>query len=403
MPDRSLTYIVVGTGLAAASSIEGIREHDRSGSILLIGAEPDLPYERPPLSKQLWAGGQQVEDIFLHDRAFYSQHGVELRLGAEVVALDPAARRLRDAHGTTYQYEKLLLATGGTPRRLKITGGDLQGLSYFRTLGDYRRLRHDATKGKSALVVGGGFIGSEIAAALCINGVEVNMIFPGQYLVSRVFPESLGRALTEHYRTKGINVMDGDVPISMQRDGTKYRTRTRSGREILSDLIVVGIGITPNIALPASAGLETGNGVVVNEYLQTSNPDIYAAGDIAFFPEHILGPRRIEHWDNALNQGKHVGRNMAAADDALQPFTYIPFYFSDLFEFGYEAVGDTDPRHEVFADWQEENKTGVIYYLDGGRVRGAMMCNMFGKVDAARELIQRKEPITVRDLRGAIR
>jgi NADPH-dependent 2,4-dienoyl-CoA reductase/sulfur reductase-like enzyme len=226
------------------------------------------------------------------------------------------------------------------------------------------------------------------------------MIFPGQWLVSRVFPESLGRALTAHYRTKGVDVLDGDVPLSIGRDGDQYRTRTRSGREVLSDLVVVGIGITPNIALAQSAGLETGNGVVVNQFLQTSDPDIYAAGDIAFFPEAVLGPRRIEHWDNALNQGKHAGRKLAGAGE---PFTYIPFFYSDLFEFGYEAVGDTDPRHETFADWQEENKTGVIYYLDGGGVRGAMMCNLFGKVDVARELIQRGGRIAVQDLRGAIR
>lgn len=400
MADHPFTYIVVGAGLAAASAVEGIREHDQSGSILLIGAEPDLPYDRPPLSKQLWFGSKQVEEIFLHDHAFYTQHGVDLRLGTEVVALDSAARTLSDAGGTTYQHEKLLLATGGTPRRLTIPGGDLEGLSYYRTLGDYRRLRNDATKGKSALVIGGGFIGSELAAALCTNGVAVTMIFPGHWLVSRVFPESLGRTLTEHYRSKGVDVMDGKVPTSIQRDGDQYRTRTCSGREILSDLIVVGIGITPNIAVAENAGLETGNGVVVNQFLQTSNPDIYAAGDIAFFPEHVLGPRRIEHWDNALNQGKHAGRNMAGASE---PFTYMPFFYSDLFEFGYEAVGDTDPRHEVVADWQEENKTGVLYYLKGGRVRGAMMCNMFGKVDAARELIQRKEPVTADDLRGAIR
>jgi NADPH-dependent 2,4-dienoyl-CoA reductase/sulfur reductase-like enzyme len=413
MADHSSSYIVVGAGLAAASAVEGIRERDQTGSILLIGAEPDPPYDRPPLSKQLWFGSKQVEEVFLHDQAFYTQHRVELRLGTEVVALDPAARTLRDASGTTYQYEKLLLATGGTPRRLTIPGGDLEGLCYFRTLGDYRRLRNQATKGRSALVIGGGFIGSELAAALCLSGVAVTMIFPGQWLVSRVFPESLGRALTEHYRAKGVNVLDGDVPTSIQRDGDQYRTRTRGGQEILSDLIIVGIGITPNIALAQSAGLETGNGVVVNQFLQTSDPDIYAAGDIAFFPEAVLGPRRIEHWDNALNQGKHAGRNMATSGGAGaggassggggELFTYIPFFYSDLFEFGYEAVGDTDPRHEVFADWQEENKTGVIYYLDGGRVRGAMMCNMFGKVDAARELIQRKEPVTTDGLRGAIR
>jgi len=402
MADQSFPYIIVGGGLAAASAVEGIRERDMSGSILLVGAEPDLPYDRPPLSKQLWSGDKQVEEIFLHDRAFYAKHGVELRLGTEVTALDPAARTLRDASGASYIYDKLLLATGGTPRRLTIPGGDLQGLCYFRTLGDYRRLRSDATKGKSALVIGGGFIGSELAAALCLNDVAVTMIFPDQWLVSRVFPESLGRALTEHYRAKGITIMDGDVPTSIERDGEKFRTRTRSGSEILSDLVVVGIGITPNVALAESAGLKTGNGVVVNQFLQTSNPDIYAAGDIAFFPEHVLGPRRIEHWDNALNQGKHAGRNMAA-DGAGEPFTYIPFFYSDLFEFGYEAVGDTDPRYEVVADWQEENKTGVLYYLDAGRVRGAMMCNMFGKVDAARDLIERKKPITAEELRGAIR
>jgi NADPH-dependent 2,4-dienoyl-CoA reductase/sulfur reductase-like enzyme len=403
MADLASSYIVVGAGLAAASAVEGIRQHDHTGSILLIGNEPDLPYDRPPLSKQLWFGSKQVEEVFLHDQAFYAQHGVELRLGTEVVALDSAAHVVRDASRTSYRYEKLLLATGGTPRRLTIPGGDLEGLCYFRTLGDYRRLREQATKGSSALVIGGGFIGSELAAALCTNSVVVTMIFPGRWLVSRVFPESLGRALTTHYRTKGVETIDGDVPTSIQRVGDQYRTRTRSGREILSDLIVVGIGITPNIALAQSAGLETGNGVVVNQFLQTSDPDIYAAGDIAFFPKHVLGPRRIEHWDNALNQGKHAGRNMAGASSGGEPFTYIPFFYSDLFEFGYEAVGDTDPRHEVFADWQEENKTGVIYYLDGGRVRGAMMCNLFGKVDAARQLIQRKKPITTDGLRGAIR
>lgn len=400
MTDHSTSYIVVGAGLAAASAVEGIRQHDQGGSILLIGAELDPPYDRPPLSKQLWSGTKQIEDIFLRDPAFYAQHGVELRLGTEVVALDPAAHVLRDSSGASYRYKKLLLATGGTPRRLDVPGGELEGLCYFRTVEDYRRLRSTASEGKSALVIGGGFIGSEIAAALRSSGLTVTMVFPGQWLVSRVFPESLGRALTAQYRAKGVEIMAGDTPIAIERDGDQYRTRTHAGRQVASDLLVVGIGIAPNTALAQNAGLETGNGVIVNQFLQTSNRDIYAAGDVAYFPEAVLGPRRIEHWDNALNQGRHAGRNMAGADE---PFAHIPFFFSDLFEFGYEAVGDTDSRHETFADWQEANKTGVVYYIQDGRVRGAMMCNLFGKVDIARGLIQRAERVNVQDLRGAIR
>jgi NADPH-dependent 2,4-dienoyl-CoA reductase/sulfur reductase-like enzyme len=217
--------------------------------------------------------------------------------------------------------------------------------------------------------------------------------------VSRVFPESLGSCLRAQYRAKGVDVLTDDEPVSIQRGDSRYLTRTRAGREIRSDLVVAGIGITPNISLAQSAGLSTGNGVVVNEFLQTSSSDIYAAGDIALFPESGFGPRRLEHWDNAVNQGKHAGRNMAGAREA---FTHIPFFFSDLFEFGYEAVGDIDSRLTTFADWQEEYKTGVIYYLEGDRLRGAMMCNVWGQVDAARALIQRAQPESKVTLRGAI-
>jgi 3-phenylpropionate/trans-cinnamate dioxygenase ferredoxin reductase component len=393
------SYIIIGAGLSGASAVEGIRERDQQGSILLLGAEKDLPYDRPPLSKQLWTGGKTIAEIVLHDEAFYKSNNVDLRLGTEVAQIDLEGHSVTDNRGNTYRYQKLLLATGATPKRLNIPGGYLEGISYYRTLPDYRQLRREAVEGKSALVIGGGFIGSEIAASLRANKLAVTMAFPSLWLVSRVFPESLGRYLTELYRAKGIEVLAGDVLVSIGGDGRAYAARTRGGREIRADLVVVGIGVVPNVALACAAGLTAGDGVPVNEFLQTSNSDVYAAGDIAFFPEANLGPRRIEHWDNALNQGKHAGRNMAGAGE---PFTYMPFFFSDLFEFGYEAVGEVNSRLETFADWQEENKTGVIYYLKDGRVRGAMMCNLFGKVDAARELIKRTDRLTPADLRGAI-
>jgi NADPH-dependent 2,4-dienoyl-CoA reductase/sulfur reductase-like enzyme len=400
MSGQSYKYIIIGAGLGGVSAIEGIRQVDARGSILLLGREKDAPYDRPPLTKQLWNGTKRVEEVWLHDQEFYRTHNVVLRLGAAVEAVDVARHSVRDTSGNTLQYERLLLTTGGRPNRLVIPGGNLEGLFYYRTLADYRRLRGAAVEGRSALVIGGGFIGSEIAAALRTNNLSVSMLFPSSRLVSRVFPEALGRYLTGYYQAKGVQILSGDVPLAITREGTGYLTKTRSGREVRTDLVVIGVGISPEIALASAAGLQTGDGVIVNEYLQTSHPDVYAAGDAASFPEAVLGRTRIEHWDNALAQGKHAGRNMAGA---REPFTYLPFFFSDLFEFGYEAVGRIDSRMETYADWQEEHKTGVIYYLEQGHVRGAMMCNVWGKVDAARALIREAQPMDAAHLRGLIK
>src|SRR5574340_247440 len=394
-------YVIVGGGLAGASAVEGIRERDAAGSILLVGEESHLPYDRPPLSKKLWLGKQKVEDIFLHDRAFYGKHAVTLALGAKAVRLDPAAKTLTTADGETYGYGKLLLATGCKARMLTISGGDLEGICYFRGLDDYLGTRSIAAEGKSAVVVGGGFIGSELAAALNINKLNVTMIFPGELLCDRVLPDYLGRAVQRRYQEKGIRILASDQPVSFTKNGSKFMTRTGNGEVIESDIVIVGVGVIPEMELARSGGLEVGNGIVVNEYLQTSRPDIYAAGDNAFFPYRALGQAmRIEHWDHALNQGKWAGRNMAGAHE---PFTHQPYFFSDLFEFGYEATGEVDSRLETFADWQKENDTGVIYYLRDERVRGVMMCNVWDKVETARELIRRGERVSPEKLRGLIR
>lgn len=399
MAEQKYTYIIVGGGLAGASGVEGIRERDKKGSILLFGSEKHLPYDRPPLTKKLWFGKKKVEDIFLHDRKFYDQNGVAVQIGTSVASLDAKKKTVTDDKGKTYGFEKLLLATGGVPRILPVPGGALNGICYYRYLDDYLRIRKESTEGKSAIVVGGGFIGSEIAAALNVNNVDVTMIFPDAYLVSRVFPDYLGRAIQASYISRGVRILSGEKPASFMTKGNRFVTRTESGKELESDMVIVGIGIAPSLDLPRSAGLQTANGVIVDEYLQASLPGIFAAGDIAFFPYQALGKQtRVEHWDNALTQGKWAGRNMAGAKE---PFTYMPYFFSDLFEFGYEAVGDVDSRLETLADWQKENDTGVIYYLKDGKVRGVMMCNVWEKVEAARELI--RNGVTKENLRGAIR
>ncbi len=398
--EQAYRYVIVGGALTAASAIKGIREHDRDGSILLIGNEPYLPYHRPPLTKELWFGKKTVEQIFINPAAYYLEQHVTVRDGVQVVRLDAAANTITDVQGQTFRFEKLLLATGGIPHHLPIPGGDLDGITYYRYLADYQIIRAKATPGMSAVVIGGGFIGSEISAALCVNHVKVTMIYPDHALVARIFPDDMGRAMQQRYRERGITILDGDMPTAITREGDQFVTHTKSGQQLASTILIAGIGITAAVELAQQAGLHVDNGIVVNEFLQSSNPNIYAAGDNANFPYVALDERRrVEHWDNALNQGACAGRNMAGAQ---VPYEYMPYFYSDLFEFGYEAVGDVTTRLEVFADWTKEFDTGVLYYLRDGKVRGAMMCNSYGKVEAARALIQRGEPMTPERLRGAI-
>ena len=401
MEEETYPYVIIGGGLAGASAVEGIRERDKKGAILIIGAEKHLPYDRPPLTKKLWFGKKKVEEIFLHDQKFYDQNKVTVESGISVTALDPKQKSVTTDTGEQYRYQKLLLATGGVPRTLPIPGGDLGGICYFRTLDDYLRMRRESTEGSSAVVIGGGFIGSEIAAALTINKINVTMIFPEPYIVNRVFPEGLGMALQRQFRDRGATLLAGEKPASIAKRGSRFITTTVSGKQVESDMVIVGIGVAPSLDLPRRAGLQTANGVIVDEYLQASLPDIYAAGDIAFFPYQALGKQtRVEHWDNALNQGKQAGLNMAGAH---KPYDYMPYFFSDLFEFGYEAVGEVDAQLETVADWQKENDTGVIYYLRDGKVRGAMMCNVWEKVEAARTLIRTGAQVTKEELQGMIK
>lgn len=250
-------------------------------------------------------------------------------------------------------------------------------------------------------MVGGGFIGSEIAAALSMSEAKVTMIFPGRELGVRVFPEPLALSIQGKYEERGIRILAGDALTSIALASGRLAVETRRGEAEEYDAIVVGIGVEPETELAESARLALGNGIEVNERLETSVNDIYAAGDNASFPYQALGKRmRVEHWDNAVSQGKAAGRNMAGAGE---PFTYMPYFYSDLFEFGYEAVGDVSSSLTTYADWQEENETGAVYYLEDGLVRGVMLCNVWGKLDEARALIRSGKRVSERELVGAVR
>ena len=378
--------------MAADAAVRGIRERDARGSIGLVGAEPQPPYSRPPLSKALWKG-EPVETIWRGTDAL----DVAVHLGRKVVRLEPSAHRATDEQGVEYTFEKALLATGGTPRRLPGAGDDVV---YFRTFADYERLRALASPGRRIAVIGGGFIGSEIAAALALVGAVPVMIFPDQGISERAFGPELSRFVTDAYRARGVELLAGDSvrQVAPQADGAVVTTG--SGRQLPVAAVVAGLGIEPNVALAEAAALACSNGILVDAHLRTTHPDVYAAGDVANVFSDALGRRmRVEHEDAALTMGRAAGRAMAG-DPA--PYTHLPSFYSDLFDMGYEAVGTLDARLEMVPDWKEPFREGVVYYVEDGRVRGVLLWNVWGQVDAARALISEPGPFRAEDLRGRI-
>jgi len=385
-------YLIIGGGMTAAAAVDGIREVDPTGGIGLISAELDAPYDRPPLSKALWKG-KPLDSIW---RKLESKEA-KAHLGRVVKEIVPTQKRVVDDKGDFFTYQKLLLATGGKPRRLPF-GNDK--IIYFRTLPDYRRLRAMTETGRRFAVIGGGFIGSEIAAALALNGKEVVMIFPGKAIGDRVFPSPLAQFVSNFYKQKGVEVLAGKEIVGLKTRGNQHVLQTRTNREIVVDGVVAGVGIEPNVELAQTIGLEVENGIVVDEFLRTSHPDIYAAGDVAAFYNPALGKRiRVEHEDNANSMGRLAGLNMAGKSE---PYHHLPFFYSDMFDLGYEAVGEVDARLETFADWKRPNEEGVIYYLQNDRVRGVLLWNVWEQVEAARQLIAERGPFTLKDLKDRL-
>ncbi|HRN68721.1 MAG TPA: FAD-dependent oxidoreductase [Promineifilum sp.] len=382
------SYLIIGGGMTAAAAAVGIRELDSDGTITMISAETAPPYDRPPLSKKLWSGKRTLEQIVAPLPA-----DVELHLDRRVVAIDPDNRQATDDAGVVYTYDKLLLATGGAPRHLPF-GGD--AINYYRTVEDYRTLRAEAGHGDSFVVIGGGFIGSEIAAALRSQGNDVTIIFPEDGIGNRLFPPGMPATINEMYRKHGVTVLSDASVVGVEKEGDRTVVITGDGQRLSAGRVVAGIGIIPSVELAKAMGLAVDNGVTVDEYLRTARPEIYAAGDVANYPDLILGiHRRVEHADAARAMGRAAGRNMAGANE---PYRYLPLFYSDLFELGYEAVGQCDPRLEMVEDWQDVYSRGVVYYLKDGRVCGVLLVDVWDKVDEARALIEKGEKVDPKEL-----
>ena len=386
-------YLIIGAGMTADAAAKAIRKADADASIGMVGNEGHAPYERPPLTKALWKGDKAVESIDLGTE----RSGAVMHLQRQIVVLDRDDRSARDDHGDVYRYRRLLLATGAAPRKLPFAGGRVIN---YRTLDDYLALRRYAVPGAKIAVVGGGFIGSEIAASLATAGCQVTMLFPGASLGAGRFPAALARFVDGYYRERGVVLMPGVKVVDGKVDADGVEVALSDGTTCRADAVVAGLGVTPNTELAARAGLRVDNGIVVDEHLRSSDADIFAAGDVANFHNAALDLRqRVEHENAAISMGEHAGRAMTGAAEA---YTLLPYFYSDLFDLGYEAVGLLDDRLDVVENWTVPFREGVVYYLDAGRVRGVLLWNVWGQVDAARELIGERGPFDAESVRGRL-
>ena len=375
-------HLIVGGGLAADAAVRGIRSLDGESTIGVVSQETAPPYVRPALSKSLWKSNDPRS--ILRDT---SDEGAQLHLGRRIIHLDPKEHVATDDESNAYRYGKLLLATGAPARRLPF---EAPGVHYLRTLDDYARIRLAADKGARFVVVGGGFIGSELAAALATHGNDVTLVFPEDGIGGRRFPLELSAYLDDYYRQRNVTVLPKSSVVAIGRAEGEKVVILSHGKKLLTDEVIVGIGSVPATGLAANAGADVADGIIVDEQLRTNLPDVYAAGDAARFHNPSLGRTiRIEHEDNAKRMGEHAGKNMAGND---APYHYLPFFYSDLFDLGYEAIGILDNGLETVTRWEEPFHKGVVYYLDDNRVRGVLLWNTWGMLDHAREAIARPAP-----------
>lgn len=375
-------YLIIGGGMVAANAVNGIREHDDQGSIAILGAEPDGPVTRPALSKKLW-----TDPEFTYDKIWMQPEQNDhttLYTDTRVQSINRDEKTVTTASGEIHGYGRLLLATGGTPVTLDgLPEGDR--VLYFRTVRDYDRLRELSGDQRHIVVVGGSYIGTEIAAALVQNDTRVTLIHPEEVLGGKMFPPSLASRFHQTYLDQGVTLQGGRSVDTGRVHGDRVTLSLDDGSTLEANAVVFGLGVTPNVEIAEQAGLEVDGGVVVNERLQTRDEHIFAAGDIACYPDRILGRRRIEHVDHANQSGITVGHIMAGSPET---YDHTPYFYSTVFDMAYKAVGMLDSSLETIEDWATPQQQGVVYYLDNGRVQGVLQLNMDPeKLNAARQVL----------------
>jgi len=388
-PMISTRYLLIGGGLASSQAAKHLRELDPRAPIALVGDEPYPPYDRPPLSKEFLRGEKPRSELFFDAETSLREQQIEVILGVPVRQLDLDGKRAVLGDGTAIAFEKALVATGGRPIRLTLPGGDLPGVHYLRTIDDAEAISADARPGARAVIIGAGFIGMEVAASLTQRGVQVTVIEANRHIWARFLDATLSGFFQDSCAAKGIVFHTGDTVAAIRGTGRASSVLTRSGKEIPCDFVCIGVGIVPNVELARDAGLAVDNGIVVNEYLQTAHPDVYAAGDVANYVDPIFGKRRrVEHWGHAEYGGQLAARNMAGDPAAYDLLTYV---WSDVFELHLEFAGDEAERDHVLIRGRLEDRSFTVLYLKRHVLTAYFAVNTGSReFPALQQLIRRK-------------
>jgi 3-phenylpropionate/trans-cinnamate dioxygenase ferredoxin reductase component len=395
MPVRDVDFLIIGGGVAAGKAAEGIREESGQGSVVVMTAESELPYERPPLSKEFLRGEVGREKVRTNDEAWYRDHEVEVLMATRASALDPGTRTVTTEVGDQLRYGRLLLATGARPIPLGLPGEDLSGVFYLRTVDDSERLREAIGRAGRMVVIGGGFIGAEVAASATQLDTHVTLLEVAETLWIRAVGPQLGRFFEEFLRDRGVDVRVRAKAARVEGDGKVEAVVLEDGTRIPAELVVIGVGVRPAIELAEAAGLPIDNGITVDEQLRVTGErgqGIWAAGDVARADHPLFGPIRIEHWAEALNQGLLAGRNMAGASG---PYDRIPYFFSDQFDLSLSYLGHASGSYELVIRGDQEVKQPkfVAWYLEAGTPRAALIINNWDAEDPVREVIRRAQPV----------
>ncbi len=390
------TFVIVGASLAGAKAAETLRAEGFAGRLVLVGAEPARPYERPPLSKDYLRGESARDTIYVHEEDFYDEQEIELRLGRTAVSLDASAAEVALDDGETLRYDRLLLTTGAEPRRLSIPGADLDGVLYLRSVEDSDALRERLDRGGAVVVVGAGWIGAEVAASARQRGLDVTVVDPLSVPLERVLGSEVGAVYRDIHVDHGVRMLLGTGVEAFEGDGAVQRVRTSDGATHDCDFVVVGVGVQPRTGLAAAAGIAVDNGILVDERLQTGTAGVFAAGDVANAQHPLFGERiRVEHWANALNQGPLAAQAMLG-----RPATYdtVPYFFSDQYDVGMEYAGHARRWDRVVFRGDPATREFIAFWLAGDRVLAGMNVNVWDVSDHIQRLVRERVPVDDRRL-----